>query len=71
MAHYQSTNGMSSKLKARKDNRIGIGIIGASPIHPGWAVKAHLPVLKALPDYELRVVSTSRRDSAGSVRWKE
>jgi predicted dehydrogenase len=46
-------------------NSLGVGIIGASPLNPGWAVNAHIPALKALPDYELRVVSTSRRESAG------
>ena len=43
---------------------IGVGIIGASPLNPGWAVLAHIPALKALPDYELRAISTNRRDSA-------
>lgn len=45
-------------------SRIGVGIIGASPLAPGWAVRAHVPALKALPDYVLRAVSTSRRESA-------
>ena len=29
-------------------NRIGVGIIGASPLNPGWAVIAHIPALRAL-----------------------
>ncbi|AEP91662.1 Gfo/Idh/MocA family protein [Bacillus subtilis] len=46
-------------------NKIGVGIIGASPLNPGWAVNAHIPAIKALSeDYELRAVSTSRRESA-------
>jgi predicted dehydrogenase len=45
-------------------NRIGVGIIGASPLNPGWAVIAHIPALRALPDYELRAVSTSNAKSA-------
>lgn len=45
-------------------SRIGVGIIVASPVNPGWAVIAHIPALAALPDYELRAVSTSRRASA-------
>lgn len=45
-------------------NKIGVGIIGASPINPGWAVHAHIPAIRALPEYELRAVSTSRRESA-------
>lgn len=45
-------------------SKIGVGILGASPVNPGWAVIAHIPALAALPDYELRAVSTSRRASA-------
>jgi predicted dehydrogenase len=45
-------------------NRIGVGIIGASPLNLGWAVIAHIPALRALPDYELRAVSTSNAKSA-------
>lgn len=44
--------------------RIGVGVIGASPLNPGWAVAAHIPAIRTLPDYELRAVSTSRADSA-------
>ena len=43
---------------------IGVGIIGANP-ERGWAKNAHIPALKALPShYELRALSTSRRESA-------
>ncbi|MEW9528240.1 Gfo/Idh/MocA family protein [Microbispora sp. NPDC049125] len=42
--------------------KIGVGIIGASV--GGWAAISHVPALKALPDYELRAISTSRRASA-------
>jgi predicted dehydrogenase len=45
-------------------NKIGVGIIGASPLGGGWAVKAHVPAIQVLPDYELHAVSTSRRESA-------
>ena len=41
-----------------------MGVIGASPLRPGWAVTAHLPALAALPDYELRAVATSTEASA-------
>src|SRR5258708_12258976 len=44
--------------------KIGVGIIGASPLRPGWAVAAHLPALASLPDYELRAVATSSEASA-------
>src|SRR5258705_10452065 len=45
-------------------SRMGVGVIGASPLRPGWAVTAHLPALAALPDYELRAVATSTEASA-------
>ncbi|MDX3352384.1 Gfo/Idh/MocA family oxidoreductase [Streptomyces sp. ME01-24h] len=41
---------------------IGVGIIGAS--QGGWASISHVPALKALPGYQLRAISTSRRESA-------
>ncbi|MFI9470042.1 Gfo/Idh/MocA family protein [Streptomyces sp. NPDC052492] len=41
---------------------IGVGIIGGS--QGGWASISHVPALKALPNYELRAVSTSRLESA-------
>lgn len=41
---------------------IGVGIIGGSP--GGWTFIGHVPALEALPDYELRAISTSRRESA-------
>jgi predicted dehydrogenase len=44
--------------------KIGVAVIGASPIRPGWAVKAHLPAIQALPDFELRAVGTSDALSA-------
>lgn len=43
-------------------NRIGVGIVGGSTT--GWASLAHIPVLAALPAFELRAVSTSRSSSA-------
>src|SRR5258705_11577372 len=45
-------------------SKIGVGIIGASPLRPGWAIAAHLPALASLPDYELRAVATSSEASA-------
>jgi predicted dehydrogenase len=44
--------------------KIGVGVIGASPLNPGWALAAHLPAIRSLPDYELRGVSTSNKQSA-------
>ncbi|WP_242886952.1 Gfo/Idh/MocA family protein [Actinomadura litoris] len=42
---------------------IRVGIIGASPDR-GWAARAHIPALRALPGYEITAVGTSRADSA-------
>lgn len=44
-------------------SRIRVGIVGANP-ERGWAVRAHVPALRALPDYEITAVATSREDSA-------
>lgn len=41
---------------------IGVGIIGGS--QGGWASISHIPAIRALPDFELRALSTSRRKSA-------
>ena len=50
--------------------KIGVGVIGASPLSPGWAVAAHIPAIQALPQFEIRAVSTSRRDSADAAGKK-
>jgi predicted dehydrogenase len=47
---------------------IGVGIVGASSLSPGWATRAHLPALRALPEFSLRAVSTSRSESAAAAR---
>ncbi|MFF7184932.1 Gfo/Idh/MocA family protein [Streptomyces sp. NPDC008222] len=44
---------------------IGVGIIGAGL--GGWAALGHVPALGALPDYELRAISTTRRESADAA----
>ncbi|MBC7807939.1 MAG: Gfo/Idh/MocA family oxidoreductase [Akkermansiaceae bacterium] len=46
---------------------MGVGIIGASP-ERGWAAVAHVPALAALPQYELRAISTSRPETAAAAR---
>ncbi|MDN3357468.1 Gfo/Idh/MocA family oxidoreductase [Actinomadura sp. DC4] len=43
--------------------KIRVGVIGASA-ERGWAARAHVPALTALPDYELTAVGTSRPESA-------
>ena len=41
----------------------GVGIVGASASR-GWASAAHIPALRALPNYEIRALSASSRESA-------
>src|SRR5437764_329372 len=42
---------------------LGVGIIGVSPVR-GWAATAHIPALRALPNYELRALSAHSADTA-------
>lgn len=49
--------------------KIRVGIIGASP-ERGWAAEAHIPALRALDEFEITAVSTSRRDSAEAAAAK-
>jgi predicted dehydrogenase len=45
------------------DSKLGVGIIGVSPAW-GWAASAHIPALRALPNYEVRALSASSGDAA-------
>src|SRR5438046_7900247 len=42
---------------------LGVGIIGVSPVR-GWAATAHIPALRALPDYQIRALSAHSAESA-------
>jgi predicted dehydrogenase len=42
---------------------LGVGIIGVSPVR-GWAATAHIPALRALPNYEIRALSAHSSESA-------
>jgi predicted dehydrogenase len=42
---------------------LGVGILGVSPTR-GWAATAHIPALRALPNYDIRAVSARSRESA-------
>src|SRR5947209_11824776 len=42
---------------------LGVGIIGVSPVR-GWAATAHIPALRALPNYEFRALSAHNAESA-------
>src|SRR6266481_6011781 len=45
---------------------LGVGIIGVSPVR-GWAATAHIPALRALPNYEIRALSAHSAQSARAV----
>ena len=47
-------------------DKIRVGIVGATVTQggSGWGANAHVPALKALPNYELKAVCTSREDTA-------
>ncbi|MDP9222249.1 MAG: Gfo/Idh/MocA family oxidoreductase [Actinomycetota bacterium] len=42
---------------------LGVGIVGVSPVR-GWAATAHIPALRALPNYEIRAVSAHTAEAA-------
>ncbi len=42
---------------------LGVGIIGVSPVR-GWAATAHIPALRALPNYDIRALSAHSAESA-------
>ena len=46
--------------------KIRVGIVGAtvSPTGSRWGANAHVPALKALPEYELKAVCTAHADTA-------
>jgi predicted dehydrogenase len=45
---------------------VRLGIVGANP-EAGWAGRAHLPALRALPQFSVAAVATTRADSAAKA----
>src|SRR3954451_3557670 len=45
------------------ESALGVGIIGVSPVR-GWAAAAHIPALRALPNYEIRALSAHNAEAA-------
>ncbi len=45
------------------ESTLGVGIIGVNPAW-GWAATAHIPALRALPNYEIRALSATSAESA-------
>src|SRR5438132_6330439 len=52
-----------STMANQIESTLGVGIIGVSPIR-GWAATAHLPALRALPNYEIRALSGHNAEAA-------
>ena len=48
------------------DSKIRVGIVGANPSR-GFASIAHIPALKALAEFEISAVCTTRQDSADAA----
>jgi predicted dehydrogenase len=53
----------STRVASTDEIRLGVGIIGVNPAW-GWAATAHIPALRALPNYEIRALSASSVESA-------
>ena len=53
----------ADEARATRVSMLGVGIIGVSPVR-GWAAVAHIPALRALPNYEIRALSAHSRESA-------
>src|SRR3979411_639690 len=55
------------------ESTLGVGIIGVSPVR-GWAATAHIPALRALPNYEIRAIrahtAEAAREAGPGVRVK-
>src|SRR5438552_3192313 len=51
------------------ESTLGVGIIGVSPVR-GWAATAHIPALRALPNYEIRALSAHSAESARAAGEK-
>ncbi len=52
-----------TSAQAMPESPLGVGIIGVSPVR-GWAATAHIPALRALPNYEIRALSAHSPESA-------
>jgi predicted dehydrogenase len=53
----------STSALAIPKSTLGVGIIGVNPAW-GWAATAHIPALRALPNYEIRALSARNAESA-------
>jgi predicted dehydrogenase len=60
--HRTESRETTSTLPIPKST-LGVGIIGVNPAW-GWAATAHIPALRALPNYEIRALSAHSAESA-------
>src|SRR2546426_2948891 len=51
------------RANRRRQSTLGVGIIGVNPAW-GWAATAHIPALRALPNYEIRALSATSSEAA-------
>src|SRR5207249_2127175 len=61
-----SASSAATRDPGMSESTLGVGIIGVSPDR-GWASTAHIPALRALPNYEIRALSAPSADSARSL----
>jgi predicted dehydrogenase len=47
----------------KRESKLDVGIIGVSPVR-GWAATAHIPALRAVPNYEIRALSSHSAEYA-------
>src|SRR6267378_5837509 len=52
-----------STMTIQVKSTLGVGIVGVSPVR-GWAATAHIPALRALPNYEIRGLSAHNAETA-------
>src|SRR5207247_6307351 len=59
-------NTKRARPEVQMADKIRVGIVGATVTQggSGWGQNAHVPALKALPNYELKAVCTSHEDTA-------
>src|SRR5712692_318632 len=53
----------TTSAQAIPKSMLRVGIIGVSPVR-GWATTAHIPALRALPNYEIAALSAHSAESA-------
>ena len=47
------------------ENSIGLGVVGASAKY-GWGMRAHMPAILSLPEYDLVGVCTTSEETANA-----